>query len=408
MVLQSAENDKKARFTLFVLWLLWLTAASTIVFDLARTQEIRIAIGIALTILFVCGIRSLHTRHAAPHSAYGQQAHGVNEPSADYSHTTSATSPLAPSSLTAQDTALDQLCTALLPLWSAQIELARSQTEVSISALSQRFADISQRLHTTVNTANTGSNENDGGILELLAQGQHNLREITLGLRSSLEFKQNLQHEIESLSGFTSALRGMAEEVGGIAKQTNLLALNAAIEAARAGEIGRSFSVVADEVRKLSNLSGEAGGHIVDTVEKVNNGILGALHASREYAERDKDMLDNTEHMIERVLESFGASAEDLSRSAGLLREESLLIEREISDVLVALQFQDRTSQILSSIRSDIDRLAGELSAPADTRSLDSEAWVSRLTQTYTTPEQHKAHGSNAPAAVPESEITFF
>ncbi|HTH94959.1 MAG TPA: methyl-accepting chemotaxis protein [Rhodocyclaceae bacterium] len=405
MILQSAENDKKARFTLSVLWLLlWLSATSTVAFDLARTQEIRIAIGIALTILFACGIRILRTSDIVPREIHEDSAHDV----AAKSPTSSAASPLIPSLSTGQETALSQLCAALLPVWSAQIELARSQTEISISNLSQRFADISQRLHATVNTASTGSNDSDGGILELLAQGQHNLREITLGLRSSLEFKQNLQQEIEALSGFTSALRGMAEEVGGIAKQTNLLALNAAIEAARAGEIGRSFSVVADEVRKLSNLSGEAGGHIVNTVEKVNNGILGALRASREYAERDKDMLDNTEHMIERVLESFGVSAEDLSRSAGLLREEGLLIEREISDVLVALQFQDRTSQILSGIRSDIDRLSGELSTPVENRSFDTETWVNRLTQTYTAPEQHKTHNSNTSVTVPESEITFF
>jgi methyl-accepting chemotaxis protein len=303
---------------------------------------------------------------------------------------------------------LQALCVELLPVWSGQIETVRSQTEIAISALAERFAGISQRLNATVMAAQVDADGADGGVFGLLQQGQRDLSEVIVGLRSALDLKESLLQEIDALSRFTSDLRSMAEEVSGIAKQTNLLALNAAIEAARAGEVGRGFSVVADEVRKLSNLSGEAGARIVETVETVNQGILKALDASRQYANKDKAMLDGTERMIEGVLVSFGESAQALHASAGMLRDESLLIEGEITEVLVALQFQDRTSQILASVRSDIERLSADSADPAALAAIDRQAWMERLRKSYTTPEQHGVHGGKGAAAEAASDITFF
>lgn len=321
--------------------------------------------------------------------------------------------------LRAQSTdGLEPLCVGVLPIWSSQIEMARSQTEQGINDLAARFANLSQRLQSAV-AASQSSSSGDGstkGVVALLNESQTDLNSIIASLRSSLKEKEELLHEIHGLSRFTEALQQMAKDVGAIAQQTNLLAINAAIEAARAGAVGRGFAVVASEVRMLSKQSGETGKKIADTVESVNKAIANTLQVSRQYAQQDAQMVSHSEQVIESVLGQFRSTATDLNDSATVLRQESQLIQGEISDVLVALQFQDLVSQILTHVRTDQEKLSHtldesdqQLAAGAIPQSIDAGAWLDALASTYTTQEQYAMHGgSQAQETSSSTEITFF
>jgi methyl-accepting chemotaxis protein len=309
---------------------------------------------------------------------------------------------------------LDTLCGNVLPVWSGQIDMARTHTEESITALANRFATISQRIESTM--ASTQS-EAGKGLIALLRENEVELNSIIASLRSTLTMKESMLNEVNSLSQFTEALQHMAKNVGDIAKQTNLLALNAAIEAARAGEVGRGFAVVADEVRKLSNLSGETGKKISETVETVNRAIIATLEISQQYAQQDEEMVINSEKVIEHVVGRVHEAVVGLADSSDVLRRETQVIGAEISEVLVALQFQDRVSQVLGHVGNDMRKLKeriatqeeqfAEGAAPA---SIDAATWLDELSHTYTVPEQHVVHRGGAPrtTAASASEITFF
>lgn len=317
---------------------------------------------------------------------------------------------------------LDQLCRGVLPVWSGQVEIARSQTESAINDLAQRFGNLSQRLETAVSASqisNSSAGSGSGqGVVALLKNSETDLHSIISSLRSALKEKESLLHEVHALSRFTEELREMAHNVGSIAHQTNLLAINAAIEAARAGAVGRGFAVVASEVRKLSQLSAETGKKMTATVETVNNAIVKTLQVSSQYAKQDEAMAASSKQIIEKVLDQFQSTAIGLNDSAEVMRRESQLIQSEISDVLVALQFQDRISQVLTHVRSDLDTLHQTLEESGQQLAdgvmptpLDTEAWLNTLTGTYTMAEQHSVHGGNRPALqAPASttEITFF
>jgi len=317
---------------------------------------------------------------------------------------------------------LNQLCRGVLPVWSGQVEIARSQTESAINDLAMRFGNLSQRLESAVSASQTTSSAADNGssqgVVALLKNSETDLHSIISSLRSALKEKESLLHEVHALSRFTEELREMAHNVGSIAHQTNLLAINAAIEAARAGEVGRGFAVVASEVRKLSQLSAETGKKMTTTVETVNSAIVKTLAASSQYAQQDEAMTANSQQIIEKVLGQFHSTATGLSDSAELMRSESQLIHSEISEVLVALQFQDRTSQVLSHVRDDLDKLNQTLDASEQQLAdgvmpepLDVVAWIDALTSTYTMVEQHGVHGGKQSAAQAQSnstEITFF
>lgn len=317
---------------------------------------------------------------------------------------------------------LDQLCMGVLPVWAGQVEIARSHTENAINDLSARFGNLSQRLEFAVaaSQSTTGGN-GDGvskGIVAILQDSQTDLNSIIASLRSALKEKETLLHEVHKLSRFTADLKEMANNVGLIAQQTNLLALNAAIEAARAGEVGRGFAVVANEVRTLAKLSAETGKKITDTVDTVNRAISNTLKVSRQYAEQDTQMASKSEQVIENVLEQFGVTATGLNDSADVLRRESQLIQGEISDVLVALQFQDRVSQVLTHVCNDLGKLSQTLDASGQElergltpQPINASAWLDALTSTYTMPEQFALHGgrpAQAQAQGSASEITFF
>ena len=308
---------------------------------------------------------------------------------------------------------LDQLCGGVLPVWSGQIEMARGHTEESVTALANRFAGINQRI---VDTMAASQGESGAGLIALLHENEAELNSIIATLRSALATKDSMLREIATLAQFTEQLKGMAQNVGDIAKQTNLLALNAAIEAARAGEVGRGFAVVADEVRKLSDLSGGTGKKISDTVETVNQAIAATLKISQQYAAQDEAMVAQSGEIIQQVVGRTRAAALELANSSDALRSETQSIGEEIAEVLVALQFQDRVSQILGHVGQDMGKLKERLVEHEGGRSrgdtsagLDASAWLSELSHTYTVPEQHVVHRGGAPvAAAAASEITFF
>ena len=314
---------------------------------------------------------------------------------------------------------LDSLCQKVLPIWSSQVEMARMHTEESVAELAKRFDALSKRLDAAViasqNTVG-GDNRSNGGIVELLRDSQLELGTITQALGASLEEKEKLLHAIDGLSGFTEQLGKMASEVSNIAAQTNLLALNAAIQSARAGDAGRGFSVVADEVRKLSRSSGDVGKKITETIESVSEAIEGTLNISRKFAQQDEETLDNAEQIIASVLARFNKAASGLSDSEELLRTENNAINYEISDVFVALQFQDRVSQILALVCDDLNKLEQHLNqlkreqtSQGLSPSVNAEQWLEDLAKTYTMEEQLTAHtGAKTEINTQQTNITFF
>ncbi|GAB6042412.1 methyl-accepting chemotaxis protein [Endothiovibrio diazotrophicus] len=322
---------------------------------------------------------------------------------------------------------LAQVCDKALPIWSRHIETSRGQTEEGVTSLAIRFGAIEERLEATLSTAQQGSEET--GMAAMLAavatfntSKEELRRELTTvigDMRSALSAKEQLIDHMRKLAGYTGELTQMADDVAGIAGQTDLLALNAAIEAARAGEAGRGFAVVADEVRKLSARSGESGGRIRKRVEEINRAITATMEVAERAGEEDERAVGESETLLNDALQRYQEVADRLTHSADLLQQEGSTMKGEISDILVALQFQDRVSQILGSLIQDLERLhgqVGEVLSGTPGATLDAERWLADMHLGYTTEEQRRNHhgaaagarAPAAPAAAADDEITFF
>jgi methyl-accepting chemotaxis protein len=312
---------------------------------------------------------------------------------------------------------LDALCGSVLPIWGRQIDSARNQTEAAINDLAERFSVIAQKLDAAVIASQqaAGGMAQGDGMVGMLSATRSELDAITASLHAALESRRRMLDEIAKLAEFTSDLRKMADDVAKIASQTNLLALNAAIEAARAGEVGRGFAVVADAVRTLSAQSGDTGKRIAEKVNAVNEAIRGTLSAAEQMSQLDQKTVAGAEEKVATILRRFETASRDLGHSADILRHESADIRTGLDGALVALQFQDRVSQILNQVRNDLNKLADRVEARPTGGESDSgfavSDWLRELAATYTTDEQRAIHtdtGAPRPAPQRPSEVTFF
>lgn len=304
----------------------------------------------------------------------------------------------------------------LLGVWARNTQVARSQTDENITALTERFYGISQKLSAAVSASQAaagGMGSNSTGIMEVISTSETELKGIVSALQQAMGAREELLSEIAKLATFADELQKMAGDVAGIASQTNLVALNAAIEAARAGESGRGFMVVAEEVRSLSTRSGETGRRISERSETISRALASTLSTANEFGRQDAAIIDEAENAIVRVINRYNDAAERLGSSAQILEVESQGVESEVADVLVALQFQDRVSQILGHVIGDMEKLADEMSrreASQAPEPFEVRRWLDELERTYTTLEQvavHKGHGIHVEAPS-SAEITFF
>ncbi len=308
---------------------------------------------------------------------------------------------------------------SLAPVWSGQIENSRSQMEVAINELAERFGGIVDKLDHAVNASSnaTDSVGNGKGIGAVFAGSEKEMRAVVESIEQAMASKAEMLDKIQGLQEFTRELTQMTEDVASIAAHTNLLALNAAIEAARAGETGRGFAVVAKEVRTLSNQAAETGKRMADKVAVISTAITSTCQAAEASLAKETNSMKSSTKTIDDVLTEFRSMTDALLQASQLLKDESVLIQSEVGQALVQLQFQDRVSQVLSHVKANIESLPVTL---AENRQqyeidaclvpLDAEPMLKALQATYAMADEFAVHGGkqkqiSAPA---DDELTFF
>jgi methyl-accepting chemotaxis protein len=317
---------------------------------------------------------------------------------------------------------LQQLGAQVMPVWSGQIETSRSQMEIAIASLSMRFASIVERLNRATEMSELSGDAN-AGLMGVFASSKQELDTVVVSLKSATGSKSTMLTRIKELEKFTEELDSMAADVARIAQQTNLLALNAAIEAARAGEQGRSFSVVAQEVRTLSKLSGETGKNMALKVAVIGETIRSVCKSVEQSLAEEAQSTQACEVTISAVLDKFREATGALLEASNVNRENRNYLHGEIGEALVHLQFQDRISQIMTHVRSNIDRTPLLLNSQRESFDRDQNltpinaaGLLAELESTYAMAEERAVHtgqaqiadNSGSPKPQSTGEITFF
>jgi methyl-accepting chemotaxis protein len=324
----------------------------------------------------------------------------------------------SPESAPAEDDDSLELLQQVIERWEGNLQLVIEQSVSGGNQLAGTLTGIADGLHATIEAA--GSASSDAGSISLeqmVADASLRSKEISSVLAEIVSHRQQLIEEVTRLATYSGELLSMADQVGRISNQTNLLALNASIEAARAGEMGRGFAVVADEVRKLSQQSEQTGKQMSEKVVEINGALEQTRQTTTSLGAQDADRGNNALGLLDDSVRDFSAAAEKLAQVNQRMQTEGSRVEKELHASLVALQFQDRVSQIVQHVAQDLKHMLDHLEAVRAARrrgekgpQVHARDWLKRLESTYTTLEQaalHKGSGGGKPSAS-SGDVDFF
>ncbi|MDP2792499.1 MAG: methyl-accepting chemotaxis protein [Sulfurisoma sp.] len=159
----------------------------------------------------------------------------------------------------------------------------------------------------------------------------------------------------------TRDVQGILSEIGAIAKQTNLLALNAAIEAARAGEAGRGFAVVADEVRDLSGRTTQFSQQISRLMQSMQESVRRTEQTIERLASQDMTFALESKGEVESILHHLEVDNRARVEAIGKLGSGAGAMADQVGQAVMALQFQDMVSQLISHMLRRVEALDGVL-----------------------------------------------
>lgn len=165
-----------------------------------------------------------------------------------------------------------------------------------------------------------------------------------------------------------------------------------------------SFFAVADELIQAIGRSE----HLNKDLSSQLDGILKEIEGLRAKATlAGKDGVLSHQILHESVGSVFHSLVELTSASQELC-DLNGNVRQNLDQILVALQHEDRMSQILTHVCEDMRKL--EAHVASDTSALpDIHGWLDALKATYSTPEEHAVHGGDgASEPAPAAGIDFF
>lgn len=297
------------------------------------------------------------------------------------------------------------LLMATIPLWVRQLEAVRQEGDRAVEALARSFEDIVVGLENALNESRNAvaGMQACGGVAVQLNTANADLNGLVQAIQTMHGDKGVVMAEIVRCG---RELREVNDEVNQLALHTRLLSLNAAIEAARAGAAGRPFGVVVTEMRVLATRSSEASRRVAGQLNLIEAAVQSVQQQENFNAASEHDPISQAKTAITAVMNRVTALSESLGQSAAIMDDGGVQVRKQISDALVALQFQDRVSQILGHTANDLKKLEQHLAAGT----LDDDViatWQTDMTAKFSTPEEFASVG-HAQGKRKSDDVTYF
>lgn len=298
---------------------------------------------------------------------------------------------LAPRRPPAADHGAAGLTREVVPIWQRNVEAARVEGERQVGEILESFASIQTRLEEALNASGSlGSTAGAGEELVQACEAQvHSLLEPTRAAfarqAAMLATLQATRRTLEEL------LRGSAR-IGQLAGSTHLVGLNAAIEASRAGEQGRGFGFVAQEVRQLARQSSDAAATIGTALQGLLDGLDRLAAQVAQHAADDEEIAWQAEERARAVVRRILEQLQQQRGHSQALRTARMDVGEALDRLSMNLQHQDRQSQMLVNVTTDMQRLVEWLDQDGQADRSVVQAWLKRLEHSYSMREQLDRH----------------
>ncbi|RRO13478.1 methyl-accepting chemotaxis protein [Pectobacterium aquaticum] len=330
-LVDTAKQTTKEHITNALLWLLTLSAFSTVLGCLAAwllTRSVTAPLSIALS--------------SAKRISAGDLSGSIDVNSHDETGLLLEAMKEMQSALTRMvvgvRSSAESVATASMQIAQGNADLS-SRTEEQASALEETSSTMTQLGMTVKNNADNARQAN------VLAQNAS-----TVALQGG-NVVNDVVDTMKSINESSRSIADIINVIDSIAFQTNILALNAAVEAARAGEQGRGFAVVAGEVRNLAQRSAEAA-------KEIKNLIT----ASVERVELGSVLVNKAGETMQQVVMSIRQLSDTVSEISSASAEQSTGVEQ----VGIAVSQMDQTTQQNAALVEESAAAAQSLKEQAD------------------------------------------
>lgn len=300
------------------------------------------------------------------------------------------------------------LVEGVLPIWRRHIDSARQHSEESIAQILASFGTISERLEEAVQFTRGQAIKTQTPSVESLL-GEHNeaLQAMLAPMRQLQTTRDEVLDRLDALGNEMGDLRQFALQIKQLSRRTTMVALNASVEASRAGEDGNGFAVVASEVQQLAHQSGQVAQQMLARTAAIEENVTSLRLRSATLDRSDDALQQQTEAAARVVVADLLGDLSQLSRTSHELQAAGNAVQEEVERVLMNFQSQDRLSQMLACVTTDIDLMRDWLASGSDVGSEQIDEWLARLDASYTMEEQRADHHGNT-AIQRETAIEFF
>jgi ABC-type transporter Mla subunit MlaD len=159
------------------------------------------------------------------------------------------------------------------------------------------------------------------------------------------------------------------------------------------------------------NMAERQSQQITDALNQTGNGVTGLIQACESTLApllADAELPDASRLALAQVLDMVRTAVHSLESIAKPFTHETQMVAEQVERMYVGFQYQDRISQMMALMESDIARLQEVVEGRANELP-ELQAWLDRLESQYAMEEQRQNHaGSTAGGAADDHETTFF
>src|SRR6202161_2798182 len=250
---------------------------------------------------------------------------------------------------------------------SEQLKQTSKQIEESVVGVCDSFQGIAARARATVARA-TGFLSND----EQPASGKQSFEGLIDACSGTLvkimnttveagEISRRAIERIEDMDTASQQISDALSQLDQITNSNRMLAFNARIEAAHAGTAGMGFAVVAVELAAATVKSRTVTAQVGELALNLRSLAQSTLQDLRNMNEKDSERVEQCRQEVDESLRDLQSAHSEMAAMLNGMTADGALLATDIGSAVRGLQFQDRISQRIAHVVSDLDTICARL-----------------------------------------------
>ncbi len=237
-------------------------------------------------------------------------------------------------------TELERLLLTISPILSQHVMVSREHTEQEIISLTSRFSSMVNELQQIVDSTGSTVGEQHFHLDSVLNTSRDFLHPVLTSLQHIQLTQQQAKQELQLLSSSIQGLDDLTDQVTTLSDHLKQFALSPGVDSKAA--------------TNLENKASHLEQQLNEKVKAMTIAVTNLLASADQAARTDNELLSQAETNINQTLTHLGLALKHYRDDVDALRNNAEQIRGEINNVLVALQFQDRVSQILTQVENNL------------------------------------------------------